>query len=90
MEPWIDHVNVSAVYVPFFFLVLCPSLLLRTRVWAGLQGQEAGNSLVDILWGAVNPSARLPYTIAKSEADYGSKVLYNSNGSPTQINYSEG
>ncbi|KAK4654441.1 hypothetical protein QC762_403750 [Podospora pseudocomata] len=40
-------------------------------VMAGLPGQESGNSLVDILWGDVNPSGRLPYTIAKSEQDYG-------------------
>ncbi|KAK4175089.1 glycoside hydrolase superfamily [Triangularia setosa] len=40
-------------------------------IMAGLPGQESGNSLVDILWGDVNPSGRLPYTIAKSEQDYG-------------------
>ncbi len=33
-------------------------------------GEESGNSIVDILWGDVNPSGRLPYTIPKSEADY--------------------
>ncbi|KHE86727.1 glycoside hydrolase family 3 protein [Neurospora crassa] len=38
---------------------------------AGLPGQESGNSLVDILYGDVNPSGRLPYTIAKKESDYG-------------------
>lgn len=55
-------------------------------VWAGIQGQEAGNSLVDILWGAVNPSGRLPYTIAKAQSDYGANVA---TGGGT-INYSEG
>ncbi|KAK3950290.1 glycoside hydrolase superfamily [Pseudoneurospora amorphoporcata] len=38
---------------------------------AGLPGQESGNSLVDILYGDVTPSGRLPYTIAKKESDYG-------------------
>ncbi|KAF6829343.1 beta-glucosidase g [Colletotrichum plurivorum] len=33
-------------------------------------GQESGNSLVDILYGDVNPSARLPYTIALNGTDY--------------------
>jgi len=54
-------------------------------VWAGLQGQEAGNSLVDILWGAVNPSARLPYTIAKAQSDYGATI-----GTGGTVTYSEG
>ncbi|GME28831.1 uncharacterized protein LTHEOB_91 [Neofusicoccum parvum] len=33
-------------------------------------GQETGNSIVDILFGDVNPSARLPHTIPKQAADY--------------------
>ncbi|KAG8743934.1 hypothetical protein FRC10_011120 [Ceratobasidium sp. 414] len=71
MEPWIDHVNVTAV------------------LWAGLQGQEAGNAVVDVLWGAVNPSGRLPYTIAKSASDYSASVI-TSGGGTVQIPYAEG
>ena len=33
-------------------------------------GQESGNSIVDVLYGAVNPSGRLPYTIALNPSDY--------------------
>ncbi|PTB35142.1 uncharacterized protein TrAFT101_002327 [Trichoderma asperellum] len=33
-------------------------------------GEESGNSIVDILYGNVNPSGKLPYTIAKSGRDY--------------------
>lgn len=33
-------------------------------------GQELGNALVDILYGDVNPSGKLPYTIAYEESDY--------------------
>lgn len=40
-------------------------------LWAGVQGQEAGNSLTDILYGTWNPSGRLPFTIAQQESDYG-------------------
>ncbi|ELU39442.1 glycoside hydrolase family 3 protein [Rhizoctonia solani AG-1 IA] len=59
-------------------------------LWAGLPGQESGNALVDVLYGAVNPSAKLPYTIAKQRSDYGTEVVYDeSNGIP-HIPYSEG
>lgn len=58
-------------------------------VWAGLPGQETGNSEVDILWGAVNPSGRLPYTIGKKRSDYPSPILLNSNMKVPQIMYSE-
>ena len=48
-------------------------------LWAGLPGQESGNSLVDVLYGAVNPSGRLPYTIAKDPADYSAQLITGGN-----------
>ncbi|CAK4030678.1 glycoside hydrolase family 3 [Lecanosticta acicola] len=47
-------------------------------VAAHLSGQEVGNSVVDILLGAVNPSGKLPYTIAKEEDDYAFVPIVNS------------
>jgi beta-glucosidase len=44
---------------------------------AHMPGQETGNSIADILWGDVDPSGRLPYTIASDEGDY-AKNLANS------------
>lgn len=38
-------------------------------------GQETGNSIVDILFGAVNPSGKLPYTIARNESDYNAPIV---------------
>ncbi|KAI5121415.1 hypothetical protein M0805_003187 [Coniferiporia weirii] len=58
-------------------------------VLAGLPGQEAGNSLVDVVYGAVNPSGRIPYTIGKSITDYSAQVIYETT-SILQITYSEG
>ena len=43
-------------------------------MWAGLPGQEAGNSLVDVMYGDVSPSGKLPYSIAKNAADYGTTI----------------
>ncbi|KAH8194665.1 hypothetical protein TruAng_011161 [Truncatella angustata] len=40
-------------------------------LYAGLPGQESGYSLVDLLWGDVSPSGKLPYTVAKNQSDYG-------------------
>lgn len=41
-------------------------------------GQEAGNSIADVLWGDINPSGRLPYTIAHEESDYDFADITNS------------
>ncbi|EDR09330.1 glycoside hydrolase family 3 protein [Laccaria bicolor S238N-H82] len=59
-------------------------------VWAGLQGNEAGNSLVDVLYGDWNPSGRLPYTIAKNIADYPAQLITGGEGQDIlDIPYSE-
>lgn len=43
-------------------------------VWAHLPGQESGNALVDVLYGSTSPNGKLPYTIAKTPADYGVSI----------------
>lgn len=47
---------------------------VKAIVWAGLPSQENGNALVDVLYGDVAPSGKLPYTIAKSASDYGTTI----------------
>ncbi|OCH96632.1 beta-glucosidase [Obba rivulosa] len=58
-------------------------------VWSGLPGQEAGNAVTDVLYGAYNPSGRLPYTIGKAVTDYSAQVIYNGTNI-VQIPYTEG
>ncbi|KAI9453291.1 beta-glucosidase [Russula earlei] len=60
-------------------------------VWAGLEGTETGNALVDVMYGTVNPSGRLPYTIAKSPKDYPAQLVEGGNDKEIlNITYSEG
>lgn len=42
---------------------------------AHMPGEQTGNSIVDILWGDVNPSGKLPYTIANNETDYRHNIV---------------
>ncbi|KAH8999621.1 beta-glucosidase [Lactarius hatsudake] len=58
---------------------------VKAIIWAGLGGTEIGNALVDVLYGDVNPSGRLPYTIAESPSDYPAQLATG-----TKITYSEG
>ncbi|KAK5125213.1 hypothetical protein LTR85_000889 [Meristemomyces frigidus] len=59
-------------------------------LWAGLPGQESGNSIADVLYGRVNPGAKLPFTIGKDRSDYGTDVLYTPNAPVPQLNFEEG
>ncbi|KAG2233303.1 hypothetical protein INT48_007739 [Thamnidium elegans] len=47
---------------------------IKAILWPGLAGQKSGNSLADIVTGKVNPSGRLPYTIAKQEQDHSAGI----------------
>ena len=61
-------------------------------LWAGVPGEQSGNSIADVLYGRVNPSAKLPFTMAETREDYGTDILYVPNkgtGAP-QSNFSEG
>ncbi|PWY90407.1 putative beta-glucosidase D [Aspergillus sclerotioniger CBS 115572] len=54
-------------------------------LYGSLLGQESGNSIVDVLYGDVNPSGRLIYSIPKNESDYNVNLCYTS-----QCNFTEG
>ncbi|KAL4898352.1 putative beta-glucosidase D [Aspergillus ambiguus] len=56
-------------------------------LYGSLLGQESGNSIVDVLYGYVNPSGRLIYTIAKNESDYNVGLCYTHTCNFTEGNY---
>jgi beta-glucosidase len=56
-------------------------------LYGGLLGQESGNSIVDVLYGTVNPSGRLPYTLAKNESDYNVQTCLTAVCNFTEGNY---
>lgn len=65
---------------------------VKAALIAHLPGQESGNALADVLFAYINPSGRLPYTIAKTEDDYGptSKILTASEHVVPQQTFTEG
>ncbi|KAJ4501109.1 glycoside hydrolase family 3 protein [Lentinula lateritia] len=58
-------------------------------IYAGAPGEQTGPSLVDVLWGAVNPSGRLPFSIDDDEASYGTSIVYGIDPFPV-LDYTEG
>jgi beta-glucosidase len=61
-------------------------------LWAGIPGQESGSAIADILYGRVNPSGKLPFTLAANREDYGTQLLYQPNNGmdAPQQSFSEG
>lgn len=43
---------------------------IKSVIFAGYPGQESGNALVNILFGDVNPSGKLAFTLGKKEKDW--------------------
>ena len=65
---------------------------VKAVLLANLPGQESGNALVDVLFGVVDASGRVPYTVGKSLDDYGpgGQILYYPNGVVPQQDFTEG
>lgn len=61
-------------------------------LWAGVPGEQSGNSIADVLYGRVNPGAKLPFTLARTREDYGTDLLYkpNKGNAAPQIAFTEG
>lgn len=65
---------------------------IKAILHANLPGQESGNALADVLFGVVDASGRLAYTIGRSMAEYGegAPVLYYPNHIVPQADFKEG
>jgi beta-glucosidase len=68
------------------------SVNVTAILWAGVPGQESGNSITDVLYGKVNPAARTPFTWGPTRESYGTDVLYtpNNGNSAPQLDFTEG
>lgn len=65
---------------------------VKSVLFAHLPGQEAGESLANVIYGDVSPSGHLPYSITKKESDYPSSItdLVGDPAGQTQDNFEEG
>ena len=65
---------------------------VKAVVLANLPGEESGNAIANVLFGRVDASGRLPYTVGKSLSDYGpgGQIMYKPNGLAPQQDFKEG
>lgn len=62
-----------------------PSIL-----YAWFNGSEAGNALADVIFGDINPSGKLPFTIPEKLNDVGAHALDAYPGENLEVQYKEG
>ncbi|KAJ3109983.1 hypothetical protein HDU96_006998 [Phlyctochytrium bullatum] len=55
-------------------------------IYALMPGQESGNAIADVLFGRVNPSGRLPFSVMADRTQYSADVSYHND----QVTYTEG
>lgn len=86
--------NVIVVYHTVGTVIVEPWVDLpqvKAVLIAHLPGQEAGDSLTEIIFGEASPSGKLPYSIIYKEDDYPASVsLVGTAFTQTQDTYSEG
>jgi len=61
---------------------------VQALVWAFFPGQEGTQAITEVLTGVVNPSGKLPFTIAKQWEDY--PAFGNFPGTGGEVEYKEG
>ncbi|KAG9851779.1 glycoside hydrolase family 3 protein, partial [Aureobasidium melanogenum] len=69
--------------------VMC-SYNLVNNSQACQNSEQSGNAIADVLYGRVNPGAKLPFTMGRKRSDYGTDVLYTPNSEVPQLNFQEG
>lgn len=65
---------------------------VKAVILANLPGEESGNAIANVLFGRVDASGRLPYTVGKSLSDYGpgGQIMFKPNGLAPQQDFKEG
>ncbi|KAG8762112.1 hypothetical protein FRC12_009185, partial [Ceratobasidium sp. 428] len=59
-------------------------------LFAYYPGQETGNAITSILYGHINPSGKLPFTLARSEDDYPTNGIFDKNVTDPHVSFDEG
>jgi beta-glucosidase len=62
----------------------------RAIMHAWYQGQECGNAIADVIFGAINPSGKLPVTFPRRIEDHGSHKWFPGDAENDKAEYGEG